>query len=68
MIATQGVTTTVYIGNYFEWHGTVTDTVKYYYSGEARAAMRTGGGDPVFLMRDHLGSASVVADEQVARR
>jgi hypothetical protein len=62
IIASQGMTTTVLIGNYFEWHGTVTDTVKYYYSGATRVAMRVGANDPVFLMGDHLGSTSVAVD------
>ena len=61
-IATQGMTTTVYIGSYFEWHGTVTDTVKYYYSGATRVAMRVGANAPVYLMGDHLGSTSVAVD------
>ena len=52
------MTTTVYIGNYYEWHGTVAEAVKYYYSG----AMRVGANAPVFLMGDHLGSTSVVVD------
>jgi len=62
IIATQGMTTTVYIGSYFEWHGTVTDTVKYYYSGAIRVAMRVGSNAPVYLMGDHLGSTSVATD------
>jgi RHS repeat-associated protein len=62
IIATQGVTTTVYIGNYFEWHGTPADMVKYYYSGATRVAMRVGANAPVFLMGDHLGSTSVAAN------
>jgi RHS repeat-associated protein len=62
IIATQGVTTTVYIGSYFEWHGTVTDTVKYYYAGATRVAMRVGATAPVYLMGDHLGSTSVAVN------
>ena len=64
IIATQGVTTTVYIGNYFEWHGTTADMVKYYYSGANRVAMRVGANPPVYLMGDHLGSTSVAVNEQ----
>jgi RHS repeat-associated protein len=66
IIATQGITTTIYIGNYFEWHGTTADMVKYYYSGGTRVAMRVGTGEPVYLMGDHLGSTSVAVDEQGA--
>jgi RHS repeat-associated protein len=66
IIATQGVTTTVYIANYFEWHGTTADMVKYYYSGANRVAMRVGVSAPVFLMGDHLGSTSVAVNEQGA--
>ena len=66
MVATQGVTTTVYIGNYYEWHGTPADMVKYYYSGATRVAMRVGANAPVFLMGDHLGSTSVAVNEQGA--
>ena len=67
IIATQGVTTTVYIGNYFEWHGTTADLVKYYYSGANRVAMRVGANPPVYLMGDHLGSTSVAVTEQGAQ-
>jgi len=57
--ATQGITTTVFIGNYFEWRGTITDSVRYYYS----AATRVGENEPVYLMGGHLGSTSVAVDE-----
>ncbi len=55
VIATQGVTTTLYIGNYFEWKGSTSTMVKYYYAGATRVAMRVGTNDPVFLLGDHLG-------------
>jgi RHS repeat-associated protein len=61
---TVGSTTTVYIGNYFEW---VTidggsSMKKYYemvadhYQGSFRVAMRTGTSSPQYLLSDHLGS------------
>jgi RHS repeat-associated protein len=60
-----GTTTTIYIGNYFEW--TVTEaptatTKTYYYAGAVRIAMRTNNGDPQWLLGDHLGSTSLVYD------
>jgi len=65
-MSTEGVTTTVYIGNYFEWQftsepisGTMT---RYYFAGATRVAMREDGGDPMWLLGDHLGSTSVVAN------
>jgi len=54
--------TIVYIGNYYEWHGTVTETIKYYYVGTVRVAMKTGDEMPKWLLGDHLGSTSVVAN------
>ena len=64
--ATEGVTTTVFVGNYFEWqvvdHGTYTSTqtTKYYYAGGTRVAMQRGSEGTKYLLGDHLGSASVV--------
>jgi RHS repeat-associated protein len=62
VIGTENGATTVYIGNYYEWHGTITDTIKYYYAGAERVAMKTGTTDPQGLVGDHLGSTSVVAN------
>ena len=49
----------VYIGSYFEWTGSASTMVSYYYAGSVRIAMRTGGpGDPndlKWLVGDHLG-------------
>jgi YD repeat-containing protein len=60
--ATVGETTTYYIGNYFEWSSTSTNTmVKYYFAGGARVAMRTGS-TLNYLFGDHLGSTNVVTD------
>jgi len=42
ILATEGVTTTIYIGNYFEWTTSTANMVKYYYAGGVRVAMRTG--------------------------
>jgi RHS repeat-associated protein len=62
MIGTEGGTSTVYIGNYFEWKGSTTTMVRYYYAGAERVAMRTGTADPLWLVGDHLGSTSVAAN------
>jgi hypothetical protein len=58
--STAGGVTTVYIGNYYEW--TTTSTIKYYYAGPQRIAMRTGTDNPKWLLTDHLGSTSKVAN------
>ncbi len=64
VLATEGVTTTVYLGNYFEISvsGGVTSTVKYYYAGAERIAMRQNEGAVKWLLGDHLGSTSLVYD------
>jgi RHS repeat-associated protein len=67
----SGTTTTISIGNYFEW--TVTEaptaTMKtYYYAGAIRIAMRTDGGDPQWLLGDHLGSTGLVYDGEATVR
>jgi RHS repeat-associated protein len=62
VIGTEGGATTVYIGNYFEWHGVTEPAVKYYYAGGQRVAMRVGGNAATYLMGDHLGSTSVAVD------
>jgi len=36
--------------------------VKYYYAGAERVAMRTGTANPLWLLGDHLGSTSTVAN------
>jgi len=66
VMSTEGVTKTVYIGNYFEWQftsepisGTMTT---YYFAGATRVAMREDGDNPNWLLGDHLGSTSVVAN------
>ncbi len=60
--ATEGLTTTVYVGNYFEWSGSTATMKRYYYAGAVRVAMRQGDGEPQWLLGDHLGSTSVVAN------
>jgi hypothetical protein len=54
VIGTEGGVTTVYIGNYFEWKGSTSTMVKYYYAGAERVAMRTGEANPLWLFGDHL--------------
>ncbi len=54
--------TTVYIGNTFEWTGSTSTMKKYYYASGVRVAMRTGTGNPIWLMGDHLGSTSTAAN------
>jgi hypothetical protein len=50
--------------NYFELSasGEVTSTIKYYYAGSDRVAMRKDGGAVMWLLGDHLGRASLVYD------
>ncbi len=64
VLSTEGVTTTVFLGNYFEMSasGGVTSTVKYYYAGTERVAMRQNEGAVKWLLGDHLGSTSLVYD------
>ncbi len=54
--------TTVYIGNTFEWTGSTSTMKMYYYASGVRVAMRTGTGNPIWLMGDHLGSTSTAAN------
>jgi len=66
VVSATNVITTVYIGGYYEYviTGTETITKQYYYAGNQRVAMRDGG-TLYFLLGDHLGSTSltVAADE-----
>jgi len=55
--ATVGVTTTYYVGNYFELVNGITHT--YYYHAGNRIAMREGN-TLYWLLTDHLGSTSMV--------
>jgi RHS repeat-associated protein len=59
-------TTTVYIGNYYEWTGSTSTSKKYYYAGTVRVAVRTGTGGGTtglnWLLGDHLGSTNRIAN------
>jgi len=61
---TAGVSTTVYIGNYYEQQGST--VTKYYYLGGQRVAMRVGpagqAGTVYYLHGDHLGSTSLATN------
>ena len=57
-----GGATTAYIGSYFEWTGSASTMVKYYYAGATRVAMRTGSSTLNYLLGDHLGSTAITAD------
>ncbi len=56
---TVGGVTTTYLGNYFEWTGSTSTMIKYYYAGSTRVAMRQGS-TLYWLLGDHLGSTSRV--------
>jgi YD repeat-containing protein len=49
---------TIFIGNYFEWNVTAQTKRTYYYGGATRIAMRDNGGEPQWILGDHLGSTS----------
>jgi len=58
-----GGVTTAYVGNYAEWiSGSPGTLVKYYYAGTTRVAMRSGSDNPLWILGDHLGSTSKVAN------
>ncbi|MCI0557987.1 MAG: hypothetical protein MN733_05790, partial [Nitrososphaera sp.] len=42
--------TTVYIGNYYEWTGSTTTAKKYYYAGRERIALRVGTSTLYYLL------------------
>ncbi len=54
--------TTYYVGNHFEWTGSTSTMIKYYYAGSQRVAMRQGSSTLYFLLGDHLGSTSLTAN------
>jgi RHS repeat-associated protein len=60
--STMGGVTTVHISNYFEWSGSANNKKQYYYAGSARIAERSGSSTLYWLVGDHLGSTTVVAD------
>jgi hypothetical protein len=43
--ANFGANVTPYIGNNYEWTGSTSTMVKYYYAGGIRIAMRTTAGE-----------------------
>jgi hypothetical protein len=73
-IEVWGTTSTAYVGDYFEWNGSLQTMTKYYYASGQRVAVRnsngTGTNGLVYLPGDHpslrsgqaLGSASLTAD------
>jgi RHS repeat-associated protein len=63
IVSIQGGVTTLYVGNYYEW--TSTSSKKYYYAGAQRLAMRENN-TLYYLVGDHLGSTSVVANSSGA--
>ena len=67
VVSTVGVTTTVYIGNVYEWSfsGNPDDGLerKYYYAGAVRVAVHNDSGALKWLLADHLGSTSVALAE-----
>ncbi len=60
--ATFGTSTIAYVGDYFEWTGSTSTMVKYYYAGGRRVAMRVGSSTVYYLLTDHLGSTAVTTD------
>ncbi len=54
--------TTYYVDTHFEWTGSTSLMIKYYYAGGQRVAMRVGGNAPSYLLGDHLGSTSITAN------
>lgn len=62
IISKQNGVNTIYIGNYFEWTGSMSTMKRYYYAGTMRVAMREGSAVPLWLFGDHLGSTSLVAN------
>ncbi len=55
----MGGVTTYYVGNYYEWTGSTSSMIKYYYAGSQRVTMRQGSSTLYFLLGDHLGSTSI---------
>ncbi len=57
-----GGVTTYYVGTHFEWTGSTSTMVKYYYAGGRRVAMRVGSNALYYLLGDHLGSTAITAN------
>ena len=69
VVSTVGGAVVVYVGEYFEWQPATTALTKYYYAGSQRVALRViapgqahGEDASLWLLGDHLGSASVAAN------
>ena len=61
--ATLGGVTTYYVGNHFEWTGSTSTMIKYYYASGTRVAMRKGNPGTVYwLLGDHLGSTAITVN------
>ncbi len=67
MKATFGSSTIAYVGDYFEWKGSTSTMVKYYYAGGQRVAMRVGTSTVYYLLTDHLGSTAITANSSGSR-
>jgi RHS repeat-associated protein len=59
--ATVGGTTTVYIGDYFEWTGSSSTMIKYFSANGQRVALKKGS-TVYLLFGDHLGSTAITAN------
>jgi RHS repeat-associated protein len=59
VVAIEGTTKTIFVGNYFEWKVSTGQVTKYYYAGSTRVGMQRGSDGVKYLLGDHLGSASV---------
>ena len=64
--ATIGGTTTVFIGKHFEWTGSTSTLIKYFYAGTQRIAMKKGS-TVYYLFGDHLGSIAITASSAGAK-
>ena len=62
VLASTGITTTVFVSNYYEWNVALGEGTSYYYAGAARLAMRQGTQPAVFFISDHLGSTNKLVD------
>ena len=65
-MVTIGGTTTVYIGNYYDWTGSTSTMKSYHYHGSTRVAVRDGNGTGTtglsWLLADHLGSTTLTTN------
>lgn len=66
--ATFGSSTIACVGNYFEWKGSTSTMVKYYYVNGQRVAMRVGSSTVYYLLTDHLGSTAITAYSSGGKR